>query len=56
MAGAAPDLTLDAIKAAYSSGKLTPSALCGELLRKVAATHAVFITKARAADVMERCK
>jgi hypothetical protein len=50
------DLTLTALRAAYASGKLTPSALCGELVAKVLASHAVFITKPRPAEVAERCK
>jgi hypothetical protein len=50
------DLTLDAVKAAYASGKLTPTALCEQLLPRVVGSHAVFITKPRPAEVLERCK
>lgn len=50
------DLTLGALKAAYSSGKLTPTALCTELVQKILASHAVFITKPRLTEVLERCK
>ena len=49
-------LTLSSLKAAYTEGKLTPTQLCEQLLPAIAASHAVFITKPRPADVMERCK
>jgi hypothetical protein len=50
------ELTLSAIKEAYASGKLTPAALCKQLVEKISASHAVFITKPRMAEVMERCR
>lgn len=50
------DLTLPALKAAYSSGKLTPTNLCTQLVTKIATSQAVFITKPRLPDVLERCK
>lgn len=50
------ELTLSAVKEAYASGKLTPTALCQRLVEKISASHAVFITKPRMAEVMERCK
>jgi allophanate hydrolase len=50
------DLTLSALKTTYAAGKLTPTALCETLLAKIAASHAIFISKPRPAEVMERCK
>lgn len=50
------DLTLSKLKEAYSTGKTTPTAVCEELMTKVITSHAVFITKARKIDVLERCK
>jgi allophanate hydrolase len=50
------ELTLSAIKEAYASGKVTPTALCQRLVEKIAASHAIMITKPRIAEVLERCK
>jgi len=50
------DLTLSAVRAAYADGKLSPTKLCEELLPKITSSHAVFITKPRPPDVLERCK
>lgn len=50
------ELTLPNLRAAYASGKLTPTKLCQDLMATITASHAVFITKPRPADVAERCK
>ena len=49
-------LTIPALRAAYGAGELTPTALCQELLPKIAASHAVFISKPRPDEVYARCK
>ena len=56
MACTTEGLTLAALREAYAGGKLTPTALVAELLPKIAASHATFITKPREWDTLERCK
>jgi hypothetical protein len=50
------DLTLQALRAAYAAGALTPTSLCQQLLPALAASRSVFITKAWEEDIYERCR
>ncbi len=50
------ELTLPVLREAYASGKLTPTSLCTRLVERIAKSHAVFITKPRLAEVLDRCK
>ncbi len=49
------DLTLEALKVAYSSGTKTPTQVCHDCMLKVVASHAVFVSKPKMQDVLERC-
>ena len=50
------DLTITALKQAYSSGTITPAALCEFLLSKINESQAIFISTPPKAEVVERCQ
>ncbi|KAL4418868.1 hypothetical protein ABPG77_002624 [Micractinium sp. CCAP 211/92] len=50
------DLTLQALRAAYAAGSLTPTEVCRQLLPAIASSQAVFIARPKDEDVLERCR
>jgi allophanate hydrolase len=50
------DLTLPSLREAYAAGGATPTSVATRLVARIQASHAVFITKPRLGEVLERCR